>query len=312
MNNNKKILLIVILTLISIINLYNLIPTVNSWGPGPNYKNFSSRTTVNVTNAYPEILAIICDEGTPITLAAGTTDPVNCSVQIRDFDGGNTITNVTGQFYYQNTSGWDDPNDNNDHYTNLSCTEDNTNGYYTNWTCGFMVWFYANNGTWQMEANVTDDQNFSSFENGSATMEILLAVNASDVIDFGDMAVGDTSLAPVQANLTNYGNVDINVTLYGFGGNDSGAPGAGTVSMFCTFRNISLTHERWGLNSTGPHSAMTSITNSPVLLPDFELAQETVDGTWVTNSTYWSLYLDVIENPAGQCNGTVVFSAEEP
>ena len=36
---------------------------VTSWGPSGNYENYSVRTTVNITNAYPEILAIICNSG---------------------------------------------------------------------------------------------------------------------------------------------------------------------------------------------------------------------------------------------------------
>jgi hypothetical protein len=49
-----------------------------SYTIGPNYRNISVDTTVNITNALPEVLSVIVNDGNSITLNAGSTIPVEC------------------------------------------------------------------------------------------------------------------------------------------------------------------------------------------------------------------------------------------
>ncbi|MBN2053001.1 hypothetical protein JW756_05850 [Candidatus Woesearchaeota archaeon] len=283
---------------------------VTSWGPATNYINYSVKTTVNVTNAYPEVLNASCNSGQPITLAAGTTMTVNCTIQLRDYNGWDDINKVNGTFYYYaNLS--DDPDDNNVHYSNTSCNYTSNDGeYLVNFTCSFDVWYYANNGTWRI--NVTANDTYSKTDNdyGNATISALLALNVTSVIDFEDLAVTETSTEAISANVTNFGNRPINVSVYGFGG-ESEATGAG-YAMICAIRNITLPNERYDLDSATIYDDMTPITSAPVTIPDLTIQKQTDPATQMTNATYWRIHINLTSNPFGVCNGTVVFSALAP
>jgi hypothetical protein len=304
---NKALPIIAIVLCLFIIYAYNSISPVISWGNGSNYRNYSVRTTVNVTQTYPEILNITCNNQSGITLNAGTTKTVSCLVQIRDYNGGNTISTVNGTFYYRlNESS--DPDDNNEHYTNVSCTNDTANGNYVNWTCSWDVWYYANNGTWRVNATVMDNYNMSVFSYRNATLNALYALNVTPIINFGNMAVGDTIDPSVQANVTNFGNMNISVSVYGFGG-ENPTSYAG-LAMVCEVRNISISNERYDLNSATAYTAMTSVTSTATNITGLKVNQQIDDGSMQINSTYWRLHVNVTTNPFGECNGTVVFSAE--
>jgi hypothetical protein len=308
MKNIKKTLVITGLIFFLVIYIYTFLPSVLSWGPGSNYKNYSVRTTVNVTQAYPEILNITCNNGTALTLTAGSTKTINCLVSIRDYNGGTDISNTNGTFYY-NLNQSTDPNDNNVHYTNATCTSVTVDGYYANWTCGFDIWYYANNGTWRANIRIKDGYNMTTSSYRNATISALYALNVTNLIDFGSLAVGDTSITPVMANITNFGNMNINVSIYGFGGENE-TTGA-NFAMLCDIRNITLPNERYSLSSTG-YDTMTPVTNTYAPIPGLTIPQQVDDNQQVINSTYWRLHVNVSTNPFGICNGTVVFSAQAP
>ena len=310
-NPVKKILLVLFLLFIGFLAFKGL--PVTSWGPSANYENVSVRTTVNVTNSFPEILNITCNSGNPVTLNAGTTQAVSCLVEIRDYNGGGDVNYVNGTFfYYLNSSA--DPDDNNTHYSNSSCTNTSSSGYFTNWTCVFDVYYHANNGTWQMNATVNDTYGAKDTDVRNSSINALLALNVTNVIDFGNMAVTDTYIAtpPPSANVTNFGNVPINVSVWGFGSNDSVA-GAG-MAMICAVRNITIHNERWDLSSATGYAAMTRLAVAPDTIEGLTVDKQTVSGSggYVINATYWRLHVNLTTNPFGICNGTVVFAAESP
>ena len=305
-NREKKILLVIGLFFI-IFLIFKGSPVV-SWGPSSNYENMSVRTTVNVTNSYPEIINITCNNGAAITLTAGGTYRVDCLVEIRDYNGGEDVTTVNGTFYYYLNDTFDS-DDNNTHYTNASCTNISTNGYFVNWTCSFDVWYYALNGTWIMNSTANDTYSATDTDSGNTSISPLLALNVTNVIDFGDLAVTQTS-SSVEANVTNFGNVPINVSVFGFGSNDS-VSGAG-FAMLCTERNLTLPNERYDLSQATPYNAMTRITGGSATVSGLTVAKQVLASTYSVNSTYWRLYINLSTNPFGICNGTVVFAAESP
>ncbi|MFH0869570.1 MAG: hypothetical protein V1866_00755 [archaeon] len=281
------------------------IPSAVSWGPGPNYRNYSVHATVNVTNAYPEVINITCNNGSTVVLNGGTTKAVSCLVQTRDFNGGNTIFYVNATFYYYlNYSS--DPDDNNTHYTTGNCSVNGSySGYYQNWTCVFDVWYYANNGSWRVNATAWDDYNTSGFNANNASIGALLALNVTEVIDYGTLSVDDTSNS-TQANVTNFGNLPINVTVYGFGG-DNATTGTG-IAMRCEQRNLSISNERYSGSDVG-YDSMISITGTAAMVPGVSIAKQIDPAVLMVNSTYWRLHINITDNPFGICNGTVVFSA---
>jgi hypothetical protein len=307
--NRKKTFLIGGLLCFLLIYIYTFLPSVLSWGPGTNYRNVSVKTTVNVTQAYPEILNVTCNNGTALTLNPGSYVTITCIVSIRDFNGGTEINNTNGTFYYylnQST----DPNDNNVHYANSSCAGGTANGNDVNWTCSFSIFYYANNGSWRMNATVIDKYNMTTSSYTNVTISQLYALNVTNLIDFGNMAVGDTTITSVQANITNFGNMNINVSVYGFGG-DNETTGAG-YAMLCQQRNLTLPNERFGLNVSTNYDSMTAVTNTYSPISGLTVLQQTDDAQQVINSTYWRIHINISSNPFGICNGTVVFSAEVP
>jgi hypothetical protein len=313
--NKIKILLITFLCVFALYAI-TILPTVLSWGPLNNYRNFSVKTTVNVTESMPEIMNITCNSGNSVLLMPGGQQNVTCVIQLRDFNGGNTINGTGGSgvnasyfYYFLNKS--DDPDDNNVHYTNNSCTLNGTdNGWYINWTCSFMPWYYANNGSWFINVSVHDRYHSTSYNvsgTGNFTISALYAINVTDTINFGDMAVGDTSANPIQANITNFGNMRLNITVYGFGGENRTL--YANYSMICDQRNLTSNVERYSINQSDLWSGMTPINNTAVTIQAFNIVQRTNDLEPVVNSTYWRLYIDPASNPYGTCNGTVVFGA---
>jgi hypothetical protein len=290
--------------IISLSDTTDIAPEV--YGSRDNYTSFYTRTRVNVSNAMPEILNISCNNNTPITLTAGYYQEVICDVLAKDNDGGNTITMINGSFYYsQNSSS--DPDDNNTHYTNASCSQLSVNGYNTTWRCSFNIWYYANNGTWRINATVIDSQFHNINSAYNASILPMYAINVTPIIDYGSLAVGDTSSLQT-ANVTNLGNMRINVSVYAFGGDDE-LTGTG-VAMICDQRNISLPNERYSLDSLAAYGVMTPITGTATNMQGLNIAKQTSSATLQTNSTYWMLHINITNNPSGVCNGTVIFSAE--
>lgn len=305
----KKTSLLLISLLVILTTLIVSLDLTYSFTAGPNYRNVTVDTRVNITNAYPEVIEIIINEGNDITLVAGSVANVTIKAVLRDFDGGNTIDNVTAIFYDNFSKNYSGPADNNDYYGPIYCNPipSEINGYYANFTCEFNVSYFANSGT-QWIANVTvHDNNFVPPVNisgyNTSTILSLYALNVTPLIDYGDMAVTDTS-SPVQANVTNLGNEYINISVKGYGATEGDG-----LAFVCQVGTIALSNEKFSLNQTGDFAAdYTSLNNNFQNIPGLTLAQQVDDFTPVINSTYWRLYIP--PNPFGVCNGSIVFQAE--
>jgi hypothetical protein len=279
-----------------------------SYSVGPNYRNVSVDTTVNITNARPTVLSVIIQSGaTNLTLNAGTFLNVTCNATVQDFNGGNTITNVSAMFFDNVSSTSADADDNNTHYSNTNCTLGNFDNYTRNVSCNFLVQYYANASMWTCNVTATDPYVFGNASRlGSGFnythIDALLALNVTPLIDYGDLAVGDLSLAQ-QANITNFGNRNINISVRGYAVNSTY-----NLAMICDVGNISIEHEKFNLIGGSDLAQYTNLSNSSQLIPGLTVAQQTNDAQQVINTSYWVLY--VPPNPFGRCNGTVVFQAE--
>jgi hypothetical protein len=282
-------LIIVILALNNFISAYN-------------YEQVNITTRVNITNARPEIDRITIDQN--ITLTAGGSKSVRCNVSVHDWNGYQDIVLVNATFWDANN--YVDANNNNSFYSNTSCTNYSGNGYYANFTCGFDVWYYANNGTdWRCNVTIKDGYGFNASNYNTSSIQPLYALNVTPLIDFGDMAVGDIK-NNITANVTNLGNMPINISVAGFGGT-SNVTGAG-YAMICAIRNITIANLKYTINMTDWNAASaTSLSSTNVNVTGLTVPKRITDQTW--NQTYWHLYVPPSENPFGVCNGTVVFSA---
>jgi len=281
---------------------------------GPNYKNVTVWTHVNITHSKPEILNMTIYEmlnisAKNITVTAGGTKRIYCNATIRDFDGFNDIVYVNATIWYMPTSGPLFADNNNSHYTNVTCGLNASISQYIGWyVCSFDAWYYANNGTWMCNVSTENSWNYTNSGNGSTVFYPVYALNVSDGIDYGGVAVYDFSIPDRAANITNLGNMGINITVEGYGTKQGDG-----LAMNCSLNsNITVDNERFSLNNVTAWAAKTPLVSTPggILVNGLTMPKQTLPNTYITNSTYWQLY--VPPNPAGNCTGNVIFTAIAP
>ena len=290
---------VVTLLFLLAIFLYNALFSF-SYSVGPNYRNVSIDTQVNITYAAPTITAVIVTN--PVTLDAGDGQTVNCNVSVIDYSGYSFLNFVNATFYSNASSSSGAADNNNTHYTNTNCTATAQNGIYANYTCNFTVYYYALNGTWTCNATVQDNVSANVALKNTTTINALLALNVTSLINYGNMAVGDTS-TPQTANVTNFGNQNINISVRGYG-NTSGDG----LAFVCMIGNITVANERFSTNASAGYAQMTSLSANFQNITGLTIPKQS-NATLQINTTYWQLY--VPPNPFGICNGTIVFQAEQ-
>ncbi|MFH1649130.1 MAG: hypothetical protein ABIA93_01110 [Candidatus Woesearchaeota archaeon] len=298
--SNPTGVLVIVLAL-AIITLTTLTSTIS-------YDATNVSTRVNVTQSKPVLLGVVIDENVGdfanITLSQGATRDIYCNASIRDYNGWDDVAGVNATFYHI-TSSATAADDNNDHYTNSTCTTIGNDGQYIqNFTCIFPVYFYANNGTWTCNVTVIDNYNFTDTMLNTTIMSPLYALNVTSLIDYGNLAVEDYS-ENMTANVTNFGNMDINLTLFGYG-----AAELDGLAMVCDIGNISIDNEKYSYLVDDDFVAKTALTDTATQVAGLTIFQQMNDSAASFNTTYWQLYIE--PNPFGQCNGTVVFEATAP
>ncbi len=270
---------------------------------GPNNRNVSVDTQVNVTGAIPEILLITVQN--PITLSAGSDKPVECNITIRDYNGFGDLDTVNGTFYHS-TSSEGAADNNNTKYTNTSCSpiSGQQSGTFANYTCTFPVRYYALNGTWTCSSWVNDSVSLSSNNSNITNVSSLLALNVTTLIDYGQMITGDTS-PDQEANVSNLGNVPINISVEGYARliNDG-------WGMVCEQGgNLTVNLQHFAANSTATFNEKQVLSQTPQAVSGLTIPKATNDSGSL-NATYWQLFLDPAQPVFGVCNGTIVFQAE--
>jgi len=265
-------------------------------------KNQGTTGLINITrNDYPT-LSIITD--TPINLLAASNKTVFCNGTITDYDSSSDITNVNASLYFTGFSSLDVQN-NSVHYINSSCTTLNPVGNNIDYQCAFDVEYYANNGTWYCNVTAIDTINATNTTEDSLIINDLLAIGINPtVINFGQLSGLQISPNDIIVNISNYGNVNLDVDLFAYAifENDNS-------SMDCTKGNISLEYERFALSEYTDFSVMTPVNNTiNSILVDLNLSKKVYGGADISSkSTYWKLQIPY--RTGGICNGKIVFSA---
>jgi len=266
-----------------------------------NYEYVNVTSKVNVTDAMPEILSVESEQD--ITLNAGGNTTITCNATIRDWNGFNDISKVNGTFYYYlNESS--DPDHRNVHYTNGSCVEISNDGeFIANYVCSFTLAYFANNGSWSCNVTAEDTYGFTDSADNSTIINALYALNVTDVIDFGDLAVMETS-DNITVNITNFGNMDINVSVLGYGMMEGDG-----IGLVCEHGdNISVENERFsGYDVPWENKIPLASTAQDMNITIPQATEEINPVIW---SSYWQLY--VPPNPFGECSGTIRFTATAP
>ncbi len=307
----KTIVFLFFLEIALIILLFSLFPKQVFAAVGS--PNVTVKTNLTVGNVFPEVSNVtIENNASTLALTPNSTRTIYCSGLVTDYNGWEDIDNATATFFHIVNSSYVDTNDNNIHYTNYSCSI-TQNGTYTVWAnCSLDIWYYANPGTWNCTLRAEDKKNKEGYGSDTINISSLLALGLPDFIYYGEVNATEVSLENLS-NVTNYGNVKINLSLsgYGFSPNDGNA-------MNCTLgvlKNISVQHEKYNLTTSNSGildlpqfiANYTNLTSSPVVKRfDLEYRQNDAFNEAV-NSTYWRIYVPL--GVAGTCEGNIVFGA---
>ncbi|MEA2036793.1 MAG: hypothetical protein U9O94_04755 [Nanoarchaeota archaeon] len=281
---------------------------------------FNNRTItkVNVTNVFPVIYRVSVINSAPIDLEPNGTISLNCTGLIYDGNGWDDIVEVNATFY---DTSWGDGDtfDNNYRYQNASCNSSctvipNSNNNNASCYCLFDVYYYANNGTWGCNMTVSDATGLEDSDNSTVVaINTLVGIEIpQSELDYGDMSVTEMSNYSV-INVTNIGNVPLNISVRGWGGTAEYNLSFNDTCMICETGNISNFYQRYTNNLTiaqqSTYANMTNLSNTSTLIPSLRLPVKTDDNNVgnETNSTYWKLYIP--SGVSGFCNGTLEFSA---
>jgi hypothetical protein len=254
---------------------------------------------------YPRIDYINVDDDVvpvgQIVLSAGSTRFINCTVVASDSQGADNIAGANATFHYHlNRSS--DPDNNLTHYTNSSCSVINSTSTNKTFLCGFYAYYYASNGTWHCNATVSNGYAFSSIGNASTIVMALYAVNVTNGLIFGNVSA-DSPSSEFTANVTNFGNMPINITLQGYARTQGD-----NIGMNCSDNtNITITNIRFSLASS-VFASKTSLTGAQQQSGLSMLRQTTL--SQINNITYWQAQPD--PGPRNRtCSGNIIFSAEQ-
>jgi len=291
--------------------LFSISQSVFVFG-GVGENNFTQVSKLEVGSSAPVIKSILLED--PINLIPNSTKEVVCSIIIEDYQGESDLKNVSAEFFDTSSSFYGDTDDNNNHYTNSSCVLNLSYGdtYTAQANCTFNIEYYANPGNWNCTVQAYDISNLDDVSSNSTYINTLLALGLPDAINYGTLNATFVSLEQI-ANVTNYGNVQINLTLEGY----AQTQGDGKA-MNCSLGSIGyidVGYEKYNLTASTPgdltlsqfEGNYTNLTSSAVT-KRFELNYRQNDITnEAINSTYWRIY--VPKGVAGTCTGNIIFGA---
>ena len=308
-----NLLIYVLVTLLFSVFYIALIPFAAENVLGLNISNQTVIARVNVSNTEPTLYDVrITYPSIPIDLTANADTTIICNGSVYDTNGFDDIKNVSATFFY-NESNSLASDDGNNHYTNVSCGNctaipgsGNQNG---SCLCQFAVKYYANAGFWKCNMTVNDSGGLISTYNSSfVRVNEVLGINVENyTLDYGALSVSQTSSA-IRQNVTNTGNIPINVSVRGYGGSNESI--GQNLSMICEAgTNITFGYQRYSTSSSIPYADMFNLTNQSIQVINLTIPQRTSETGFgnSSNSTYWKLQVPI--GAAGICNGTIIFGA---
>ena len=270
------------------------------------YGNVGSSFIYNISIFVFDPTVLIYYSPASVSLVAGVGAQLNCNFTVEDLNGEADINTVNSTFYFVNNAS-SDPDDNNVHYSNSSCTQQTALGNQRNYSCSFFITYYAVNGTWLCNGTAVDDGGNLGSNTSNITVDPLFALNTStSLIDYGDLGMNQISQEFI-VNVTNLGNQPLDVSLRGYGGAD---PVSGNgLSMVCNTNNITVGQQRFS-PTTSAYVAKTALSSSEQSL-GYTLPKQTT-ASLSTNTSFWQIEVPGTEPPLGEgfCNGTIIFEAE--
>ncbi|MCF7910308.1 hypothetical protein K9L16_01395 [Candidatus Pacearchaeota archaeon] len=291
---------------------------------------FSEIVNVTVTSAFydfvsdirlnsaPNISEVFVDDsyqspifpGNEIDLLANSTQEVFCEAVIDELDG-DSLQNIKAEFFDTGISFFGDSDDFNYHYSNNSCflNQSYGNENQSKVNCKFDVLYNANSGSWNCTVSVEDNFSVSGNSSDNSNINQLLSIGIQDFFNLGRISVNNVSREAIL-NITNFGNVKINLSLSGYG--DSEGDG---YAMVCSSGEIPIYYKKYNLTSSTPgrlslnqfEENYINLTSSSLVrrfnlnYRQDELINEAV------KPAYWRIY--VPQDILGACSGNIVISA---
>jgi hypothetical protein len=228
---------------------------------------------------------------------------VYCSGIITEYDG-ETLSNISAEFFDNANSFFGDSDNSSIHHTNNSCFTNSTYGdNQTLVNCSFEVFPHANYGEWN--CTMTAEDNLSAIGIGSDLTNIntalFIEVNDS-FLNFGNASGGEVTNESI-INITNLGNVIINLSLSGFGNSEGDG-----YSMVCEDGEIPIDYMKYNLtSSTSGDLSLSEFENHYINLTSAPATQEFNLGIEETKSTFWRVY--VPNDVSGGCGGNITIGA---
>jgi hypothetical protein len=247
-------------------------------------------------NRRPSVTAV--DAPYLINLSVGASVPVVCNASSYDLDGGDDLSGFIGKIYLVSKN-FSDVDSASDHYTNFSCDVVSASGNVKNITCGFEILYNALPGEWYCNVSAYDVNGTSGANVSLVNVSELWGMNLSVTsLDYGTLNPGENSTADESFVVENIGNMEIDVSVYGYGiYEDDG------LSMTCDEGNISVQYERYSLTGGLVYGAMTSLSADPMQLDLFNLPPKN-DTFEPEKALYWKM--GVPKPSKTNCSGFIV------
>jgi hypothetical protein len=256
-------------------------------------------TSVTITGAAPTVGTVTASDDVDISSPCGTVT-INCSAVITDANGYNDVQHANATIWDSLNAVEGDSDNNNNHYTNLTCLLSGGSGSNVNANCSFTVQYYANPSNWTCKIYANDTTgNSASNSADNITIITFRAIDAEDIINFDSLAPGGTSTDDVNNTVTNCGNVALDLNL----------SGTNLTNVSASVTNITVSNVKYNVTYPGSDYTvnMTSLSASSIRA-NFSLAKRTT--TVSTGKTYWKIAIpSSIENLI--YSGTITFTAVE-
>ncbi|MBU0758242.1 MAG: hypothetical protein KKF44_09310 [Nanoarchaeota archaeon] len=269
-----------------------------------NIFNEATAGLYNLTiNDAPKIITSYVED--PIDLVAAGIKSVSCNGTVTDPDGYEDVIRVNATIFNTDLGMTESSQDNKStKLSNASCALSNGAGNNIDFNCTFDMEYYALNGTWECNITAVDYINTTNTSKITTEVNQLLAIGIiPTVLDYRDLKINEISGTDILANVTNYGNVKLDMELFGYAVVETD-----NLSMDCTTGSIGSAQQRFNLTQFGSWDDMSQLKGKlePNAIDDFDL-EPGYEGFVSYRMTYWKLKIP--EGVGGTCNGKIVFTA---
>ncbi len=248
-------------------------------------------------NDEPTVLSIILNGGQNIQPIEGTTVGVGWTASVTDPGGYEEISTVVGKLYRSGVSGAEACTpDNNNCYSDASCSLTDCSGNTCTATCSVDVFFHADptdEGStyeaqyWRAWIKATDTytetgENYSGVD--AVDLNSLVALSIDESIYYGSLLPGD-STSNKQTIITNTGNFDLDMMVSGYD--------MCTDYPTCTGYMITVANQQYSLNTfTFGDGVSLSGTEARVQI---NLTKPTTSPSDSSGTLYWGISIPDIK-----------------